>query len=210
MAEQSGEKMLTKDEMEIVDVFRADLMGVYTIRALMKETGRKTYTWTFNTVKKLAKMGVIKMETKGKAQLCTINLRSQAAISYLSLLDRVETGSKKIPHLDELLDEIRTPFFTFLVGGSYAEGKQTARSDLDLCVIVDDSCDPKPIRNALGNKLMIPRPHAFVFRKSEFIDMLLNREANYGKEIFKKHLIAFGADSYYLIIREAMEHGFRY
>jgi hypothetical protein len=61
----------------------------------------------------------------------------------------------------------------------------------------------------LDNKLMVPRPHPLVFRKPEFMEMLLNKEANYGKMLFRKHLIAFGAENYYLIIREAIEHGFR-
>jgi len=201
--------MLTENEAEIVNVFRKDVFRNYTIRELMKITGRKTYTWTFNATKKLAGMGIIKMETKGAYRLCSINLYSALAISYLSLLDETETAARKIPRIEELINEIPTPFFTFLIGGSYAEGRQTKGSDLDVCVIVDGKTDTKKIQNMLENKAMIPHIHPFVFTKSEFIGMLLNKEANYGKMLFIKRLIAFGAENYYLMIREAIEHGFR-
>ena len=201
--------MLTKDEIGIIEVFRKDLFGSYTIREIMRKTGKKTYPWTFDATNKLAKLGVIKMKTKGKSKLCRIDLYNQSALSYLSLLDEIESNSKKIPHLNELVNEIPTPFFTLLIGGSYAAGRQTAKSDLDICVVVDDTVKTKPLQNLLANKLMVPRLHPFVFRKSEFIEMLLNKEANYGKLLFKKHLIAYGAKNYYLMIREAMEHGFR-
>jgi hypothetical protein len=201
--------MLTESEMEIADVFRNGLFGSYTIRELMKRTGRKTYTWTFNTVRKLGIMGILKIEAKGKSSICSINLDSRLAVLYLSLLDELEASSRKVPHLEELIYDTPIPFFTLLVGGSYAEGKQTKKSDLDICVLVDDAADKKRISNMLENKLMIPRLHPFVFRKSEFLEMLLNREANYGKLLFRKRLIAFGAENYYLIIKEAIDHGFR-
>lgn len=201
--------MLAGHEIEIIDIFRRDIFRNYTIRELMKKTGRKTYPWTFNSTKKLAKTGILNMETKGKSKICSINLYSPLAISYLSLLDETEAIARKIPHLYELINEIPTPFFTFLIGGSYAEREQTPESDLDVSVIVDDNADMQKIQRMLENKIMIPEPHPFVFRKSEFLKMLLNKEANYGKMLFKKHLIAFGAANYYGMIREAIENGFR-
>lgn len=201
--------MLTKNEIGIIDVFRKDIFGKYTIRELMKKSGRKTYTWIFNTTKKLAKLGIINIETKGKSKICSINLYSPLSVLYLSLLDKTEAVSRKIPNLDELINEMPTNFFIFLIGGSYAEGKQKPKSDLDVCVIVDNSINTKKIQNMLENRIMVPRIHPFVFRKSEFIDMLLSRESNYGKMLFRKHLIAFGSQNYYFMIRGAIEHGFR-
>lgn len=201
--------MLTEKEAEIVNVFRNDLFRSYTIRELMKVTGRKTYTWTFNATKKLAGLEIIKMEAKGKSMICSINLHSPLAISYLSLLDETEAFARKIPRIEELINEMPAPFFTFMVGGSYAEGSQTPKSDLDICIIVDDAAGTQNIQRMLENKIMVPRLHPFVFKKSEFAGMLLSKEANYGKMLFKKRLIAFGAANYYLMIREAIENGFR-
>ena len=39
--------------------------------------------------------------------------------------------------------------------------------------------------------------------------MFLNDEENYGKMIYRKRLIVFGAENYYLIIKEAFKNGFK-
>ena len=48
---------------------------------------------------------------------------------------------------------------------------------------------------------MIPPAHIYVFTKNEFLEMLLNKEQNYAKLIFEKDF-DFGAENYYLIIKE--------
>ena len=44
--------------------------------------------------------------------------------------------------------------------------------------------------------------------KMNFLEMLLNKEQNYAKLIFEKDF-DFGAENYYLIIKEAIENGFK-
>jgi len=71
--------------------------------------------------------------------------------------------------------------------------------------------DSKKIFAVLKNKgeLMIPPAHVYVFTKMEFLQMFLSKEENYGKLIFKNRIIMFGAENYYLILKEAIENGFR-
>jgi hypothetical protein len=38
--------------------------------------------------------------------------------------------------------------------------------------------------------------------------MLLNKEANYGKEIANKNIILYGGENYFNIISEAIKNGF--
>lgn len=203
--------IITKKELRIVDVFRRDLFSSYTIHKLMEKLKTGSYSWTFNAVKKLQKQGIILFEKKGHSTLCRINLDSQLAITYLSLLDELEALSKNIPNIQEIKKVVPTDYFTLLVAGSYAEGKQTKKSDLDVVVIVDDQADVKKILNAVRNKgdLLIPAVHAYVFKRGEFLKMLLADEENYGKFVFKKRLIFFGAKNYYLIIKGAIRNGFR-
>lgn len=203
--------MITKRELRIVDIFRRDLFNSYTIRELMKKLKTGSYSWTFNAVKKLQRQGIILFEKKGHSTLCRINLDSQLAITYLSLLDELEALSRNIPNIQEIRGVIPTDYFTLLVAGSYAEGKQTKRSDLDVVVIVDDQADVRKILNAVKNKgdLLIPKVHPYVFKREEFLKMLLAEEENYGKLVFKKRLIFFGAENYYFIIKEAIRNGFR-
>ena len=55
---------------------------------------------------------------------------------------------------------------------------------------------------------MIPKMHPYVFSKKDFLEMLTNKEFNYGKEIAKKHLIVYGAEFYFKILREAIKYGY--
>ena len=205
--------MLTKEEIKIIKIFENDLCKSYTIRNLMKKISKKSYSWTFKAVKKLTKLGIINIVKKGKSNLCSINLNNNFTLIYLSLLEQIKVNSKKLPkkNISELINSIPLSYFTFIVTGSYASGKATKKSDLDVVVLVEDKINTKKILTILKNKgeLMIPEVHPYVFTKSEFLQMLLSDEENYGKMIFKNKLIIFGAENYYLIIKQAIKNGFK-
>ncbi len=57
--------------------------------------------------------------------------------------------------------------------------------------------------------LIIPKVHCLVFTYKDFIDMLLDKEPNFGKEIFNKRLIFKNTSRYYDLINEAITNGFR-
>ena len=206
--------MLTKKELEIMDIFRKDLFREETIRSIMKSISKSSYTWTFNTVKKLIRSNLLLHKKKGKSTICSLNIDSLNSVYYLSLLDYLEAsnaGYVPYKNIIELINNIPVIYFSFIVTGSYAEGKQTKKSDIDICVIIEDDSDKKRVYNHLFNKgeLMIPKVHPLVFTKSEFVQMLLDKEENYGKLLYKKRLIYFGAENYYLIVKEAIRNGFR-
>lgn len=206
--------MLTQEELKIVDFFRRNIFAEYTIRELMKKMSKGSYTWTYNAVEKLRKLGIIKVRQKGQSNLCSINLEDQKTLAYLSLLDEIEAYSKKglpIENIKELIASLPIAFFTFIVTGSYAIGKQTPKSDLDIAVLVEDGVNTKDVLAYLVSKglIMIPEVHPFVFSRSEFLQMLLDKQVNYGKLLFNKRLIASGAENYYSIIKEAINNGFR-
>ena len=205
--------MLTKEEIKIIDLFRGDLFESYTIRKIMKNLSKKSYNWVFKAVKKLNKMEIINTKKKGHSNICSINLDNNLTLVYFSILEELNTSSKKLPrkNISELIDSIPLSYFTFIVAGSYATGKITKKSDLDVVILVEDKINVKKILTILKNKgeLMIPEVHPYVFTKSEFLQMLLSDEENYGKMIFKKRLILFGAENYYLILKEAYKNGFK-
>jgi len=205
--------MLTKEEIKIMDLFRKDLLKGYTIREIMKKISKRSYHWTFDVIKKMSRMGIINIQKKGYYNICSINFDNTLTLAYLSFLDEIEANSRKLPKDDisKLINSIPLSYFTFMVAGSYAAGKATKKSDLDVVVLVEDGTETKKILAILKNKgeLMIPEVHPYVFTKTEFLKMLLNDEENYGKFVFKNRVILFGAENYYLIIREAIKNGFR-
>jgi len=200
--------MLTNKELRIIEIFRKRLFETYTIREISKAVKTTSYSWTFNAVKKLSKLGILHLEDKGHSKIVKINLDSVIAIKYLSILDELEANERNIPNINEIFKTIDTAYFTLIIAGSYAKGKETKKSDLDVVVIANG--DSLSILNTLQNKggLLIPEVHPYVFTQEEFMDMLLAKEENYAKLIFKDRLIVFGAESYYLMINEAKKHGF--
>lgn len=203
--------MLTKKELGIIELFRNDIFASYTIRKIMKKLDTRSYNWVYNAVMKLNKEGIISICEVGKSSLCSINMDEQRTISYLSILEENNSGINKIPNLGKIKKILPWNTHMLIIAGSYAAGSFTKKSDIDVIVIVGSKEEEKPIMNLLVRKgeLMIPPIHPYVFTPIEFLEMLANSEENYGKEIFRKHLIIYGAELYYFILREAISRGFK-
>ena len=206
------QQILTKEEMRIIELFRTGLFKQYTIREIAKNINKKSYSWVFNAVRKLEKFGIINTAKKGYSSICSINLESNLALIYLSFLEQ-DRISEKLPlkNIKVLIDSVPASYFTFILAGSYAEGKQTGKSDLDIVIIAENKEDTKKVFAVLKNKgeLMIPKAHIFAFSREEFLKMLLEKEENYGKQVFRNNILIFGAENYYLILKEAIENGFK-
>jgi predicted nucleotidyltransferase len=205
--------MLTKEELKIIELFKKNLLKSYTIREIQKAIAKQSYNWVFKAVKKLELSKIIEIRMKGHSSLCSLDINDNLALIYLSLIEEFALRRKKLPtqNIAELIGSIPLSYFTFIVAGSFAQGKATKKSDLDIVVIVEDGINTSKILAILKNKgeLMIPEAHPYVFTKSEFLQMLMSHEENYGKMVYRNRLIAFGAHNYYLIIREAIKNGFK-
>ncbi len=206
-------QMLTKEEIKVIDLFRTNLFKIYSIRQIMKKISKTSYGWAFRTIEKLKRGGIVNMKGEGHSNLCSLNLDNNLSLFYLSLLELQDAYSRKLPksNITQLINAVPLSYFTFIISGSYASGKATKKSDIDVVVLVEDGAETKKILTILKNKgeLMVPAAHPYVFTKTEFLQMLLSKEENYGKLIFKSKVILFGAENYYLIIREAIKNGFK-
>lgn len=205
--------MITKESAKIIKELSLKISESYPISELAKKIGKKSYSWVFNLIKKLQKENVISIEKKGRQNLCKLNLENPLTLNYIAIAEIFNFKEKKLPYreINKIFNLIPESYFIFLVTGSYAEGKATKKSDLDIVVIVNDGINAKEILNILSQKgeLMIPKIHPYVFKKSEFLEMLLSKEINYGKLIIENRIIVFGAENYYLILKEAIENGFK-
>ena len=203
--------MLTKKELQIIELFRKNIFSDFTILEIMKRLGTKSYSWTYNSIKKLQKEDIILIERKGQSQLCRINLHNQKTIAYLGLLEELNALEKNIPNFKKISELMPLDFHILIITGSYVDKKFNKESDLDVVVIIDSENEKKWILNKLKNEgdLMIPQLHPYVFTRKEFLEMLTNKEENYGKEIDKKHLILGGAELFFKILREAISYGYK-
>ncbi|MBS3078511.1 nucleotidyltransferase domain-containing protein [Candidatus Pacearchaeota archaeon] len=117
--------------------------------------------------------------------------------------------SKKIPNIEKILDFKEFLDDIVLVTGSYANNKQTSKSDIDLVIITKE--DPFKKQKLIDNltSLFLPKFHPIVISYKDFIEMLLDTKENYGKEIFKNRLLFRNSRRYYELIKEAVKNGFR-
>ena len=204
--------MLNKKH-QILEEFVKKPWRKFTFQEIKKLSGKKSESYVYTSLKKFVKSNILKEERAGNVVLYSLNLSSHKTIAYTSfVLEYLSWNKEHIPYkdLEKIASKMPTKLFTFIITGSYANNTQKKTSDVDVVILCDDTFETKKIYAELKQdcELNIPPIHLYVFKNSEFLEMLLNKEANYGKEIANKNLILFGAENYYKIVSEAIKNGF--
>ena len=208
---QKYKKMkIYKEELKIVDLFRKNLISEFTLKQIMKRLNKKSYNWTHNAVTKLSK-NILISQKKGNTTIVKLNVDNPATITYLAYLDREEAYKKKVPFVDEIIKSCSTitPYFTVLVTGSYATRNVRKNSDIDLVIITEDEAKKGEIKPYLREvtRLSSVDFDEHILTRDEFYRMLIADNENFGKEVFRKHLLFYGTEAYYQIIKEAIKNG---
>ncbi len=198
---------MKKSNISIIEFFRKNLFASMSIRALSLKL-KKSYTLTYHAVQELSKKKVLNIKTVGKSKICEISF-SPEAISLLAFLEEQEALASIIPPLQKIMNFKEFSDDVIVVIGSYAKGTQTGKSDIDLVIITKDDAFKKQKLIENLTAIMLPRIHAIVITPQDFISMLLDKKATFGKEVFKHHLVYSNAGKYYTLVKEAVEHGFR-
>lgn len=203
---------MLKKTHKILNMFARNPTRICLFSEVKKYIDSKSESYTYNSLKFFVKEGVLSKEKKGNFSLYRL-ANTPKAISFLSMAAEYHAWNiKKIPitSIYELVKKANINFFTLLVTGSYATGNQNSKSDLDIILIVAN--DAKKINSRLKHfcEMNIPKIDLYVFTADEFKQMLLDKKHNYGKEAVKNNLIFYGAEAYFKILLEVMNHGFSY
>jgi len=204
-------KMINKEYL-ILEPFTREPWKALTFKEVKKLSNNKSDNYVHTTLKTLVKEEILKEQKIGNNLVYSLCKNVFALNTIGFIVEFKANQAKHLPHrnIQKILDKIKTLFYSFVITGSYAKNKQKETSDVDIVII----CDNKHPSNAilsqikLESELMIPEFHPYVFTQAEFYEMLINKEANYGKEIAKNNLIVTGGKEYYTILLEAIEHGF--
>ncbi len=185
----------------------------YTFTELFKISKTKSRSYLSLTLNRFVEDNIIAKELVGRIPVYSLNIASAKARVFAGfVLEYTGWRKRHILHKDmeKIMTRIPTKGYVFIITGSYAKNKQVNESDIDTVVIVDDSVEVKSIYAELAHvcEMNIPPVHLYVFRNNEFLEMLLSRQANYGKEIAGNNLILAGGEIYMNIIMEAMQNGF--
>jgi len=144
------------------------------------------YATFYRTVNEMK--GLIMMQLIGHSKLISLNINNSIVKAYLAISSDREKNEFiiKQPIIKILHDEIDTNDVVLLFG-SYAKGKETSRSDIDILVI-----------NNHGNRSISFRKNELIFRKKinpiylsirEFSEMLKQSDENIGKQALKYHIV---------------------
>lgn len=203
---------MLKKEYEILFPFVKEPWKKFTFKDIKKLANKTSESYVYNRLKYFVKEDILKQEFVGNVILYKLTLhklKTQVFAGFIA--EYVAWGKKNLPLKDLQRIAAKIPaIYTLLITGSYARNKQTEKSDVDVVIIIDDCEEPKRIyaKIKFDCEMNIPPMHLYVFKKSEFSEMLLNDEANYGKEIAGNNLILSGATAYYQIINETVQNGF--
>ena len=189
--------MLTKKQVSILSVFKENLSESLTFKQIKQKSKQKSNSMIQGAVKEFLKQNILSVKQIGDVSVYTIML-TNTSLSYLNLMNESEIEKSKIPM--PILEEIKsrllkqTPFFILAIFGSYAKGKTTEKSDLDVAIIVDSKQAKKdctPLLETIRRREIIPIDY-HVFLRNEFGEMLKTEEENVGKQIAKNSIIYYG------------------
>ena len=203
---------MLKKSYQVLDLFVTNPSITYLFGDVKGHIGSKSESYTYNSLKSFVKEGILTKDKRGGVAFYKI-ADSPKAIFFLSMAAEYKAWNRKgipINNIIEVIKKAKINFLTLVITGSYVKRKQTAKSDLDLVLIVPNDVKKVTARLKQFCELSIPEIHLYVFTDDEFKLMLLDEKHNYGKEIVKNSLIFYGAEAYYKIMFEAMKNGFTY
>ncbi len=196
--------LFTKTEIIVLKLLCSTITKSYTIRGLSRKI-KKSFPITYKSIQSLLKKGLI---LKDENKLIKLNYRANFQdLAYIESL-RAEDFLKKHPQIkifiEEVLDKIDI-FFILLIFGSYSINQQTKTSDIDILMIIDELEETEKQERFLTRiaETYLKKPHCQVISRKDDREMIKERnKLNVINETLNKHIIFFGAEDYYCLIRE--------
>lgn len=201
-----------KKEITLLTPFIKEPWKDFTLSEIKILTKNRSHHYVYEALEKFSNKNILRKEMRGNTNIYKFNENAKE-LDYFTLAEiAIKEKNTQIPIavIQQVQNRIKSSFYTLLVAGSYAKGKQAKTSDLDIAIITPNQSNKKPYEIALKEgELTMPEVHGFVFTEDEFYQMLINNEFNYGKECAKNHILIYGMDAYYKILLRGMQNGFK-
>lgn len=197
--------MLTKTQAEIMKIFVANITERFSIKKISEHL-EKPYPLIHRSAKNLIEKGTI---NKDKQNFLSLNYKqNHAELAYVESLRKYEFLKKnKTLQLfaRDVLEKIKLEFFIFLAFGS-CTGNNSKPRDVDILVIVENKNKMEKIEKILNNiasnfslafdinVISVESTHEMLTRRSE---------PNLMNEILDNHILFFGAENYYRLLKNA-------
>lgn len=183
-----------------------------TYREIKEFSNEKSNSIIQKAVSTFLEDGLIDRRKIGTTMLYKLKLENNTVFSYFDILQKEILPNSVKKSLETIKTELeRTGFISIVLFGSYAEGKQTQKSDLDIAVFVSSEEDKRTSELSLKSAELKAVLHIdyHVFTKDEMLQMLRDKHENLGKQIVYKHLAIHNPVIFYSIIQEGIDNGFK-
>lgn len=204
--------MLTPKQIKVFEAFLRKPYGELTYKEIKEHSKEKSNSIIQKAITGFLAEKIVKKREIGNIILYAVNLENSTVFSYFDILikermSNLVKGSLKI--IEEELSGIE--FASFIIFGSYAEGKQKEKSDLDIAIFVNSAEDKKNCELAMRSAELksILQLDVHVITKKEMLRMLKDKHENLGKQIAYKHLAIQNPKIFYSIIQEGINNGFK-
>ena len=199
--------MLTKTQAKIMEIFAANIARRFSIKGVSKIMG-KDYSLVYRSIKPLIAKNLLVKDEQGYLSLnYKKNIAQIAGIEASRIENFLQKKQNKVIGLfiEDSLKEIKEDFFVMLIFGSAVEQKK-APGDIDILFIVDDNAKTSKTEKLLHNIALnfSAKFDINVISTESVYEMLSKRDqTNVMNETFNKHLIIFGAENYYRMLKNA-------
>ena len=203
--------MLTPKQIKIFEAFLRKPYKELTYKEIKEFSKKKSNSNIQKAVSKFLSDELISKKEVGNMLLYKLNLEN-TVFSYFDILIKENLSSLVKKSLRIIKEElVETEFISIVLFGSYAEGKETKKSDLDIAVFVSSKEDKQKCKLSLKSTKLksLLNIDYHVFTKSEMIQMLKDKHENLGKQIAYKHLVVLNPAIFYSIIQEGINNGFK-
>ncbi len=169
------------------------------ISQLSKKLGMN-YKNVYTVVKRLKSDGIIFLEKFGNTYICVLRKSPHPLIFQAEYERRKKLlKNKNFKILHEKLNSLKFPFIALLFG-SYARGKQTKGSDIDILTVCEKGRE-KYIERAIS--LLPLKIHLTAIDCEEFMSMAKSREFTVVSESMKNNIILVGIEDYWRLVENA-------
>jgi len=196
--------MITKTQEQILALLLSSPGEMLTIRGIARAL-KKSYALVYNNISDLENKSVIRKEDVPPAKTIRFNESVPDDLLIEIELNRRHELLLKYSWIKVMLDDIlrnsKDLFFVLIVFGSYAKGKQTSGSDIDLLAIVQADKDIRRMEDAVLKTYTKIKKSINVVDIRNFKEMIMTKEMNIGNEAMKNHIIIHGVETYYQLIK---------
>jgi predicted nucleotidyltransferase len=206
--------MLTDKQLKIFEPLTRNMLKEYSIKEIKESCGEKSNNSLSLALKKFKDENIVKERKIGRSLLYAINIDNDLVFNYIQWINTKKLPKSVLKAIERVKEDVEKylSFFSIVVFGSYAIGKQKKDSDLDIAVFIEEENKRKAIELAMkSSELKTPlNIHSHVISKDEFLEMLKVDEENLGKQIARKHLSVCNTHIFYSLLKKGIKNGFRY